>query len=90
MVDGMWQVADDSFPSYHLLPTTCYLFLSSQQFHLSTEIRERVGHKPGSVLYCKDVACYIFTIMRAVIYLGRLLPDASSGSKAAELVKDQP
>jgi len=28
--------------------------------------------------------------MRAVIYLGRLLPNASSGSFTAELVKDQP
>lgn len=28
--------------------------------------------------------------LTAVIYLGRLLPDASSGSKAVEPVKDQP
>ncbi len=36
--------------------------------------KERAGRKPGSVLHSNDVTG------RAVIYLGRLLPDASSGS----------
>lgn len=37
-------------------------------------IGERVGSKPGSVIYVKKI------YMMAVIYLGRLLPNASSGS----------
>ncbi len=36
--------------------------------------KERAGHKPGSVLHSSK------TTGRAVIYLGRLLPDASCGS----------
>jgi hypothetical protein len=38
-----------------------------------TKNKERAGHKPGSVLSTHSVK-------RAVIYLGHLLPDTSSGS----------
>ncbi len=41
--------------------------------------------KPGSVLSHRRQ-----TMRRAVIYLGRLLPNASSGSPTSEPVKDQP
>ncbi len=45
--------------------------------------KERVGHKPGSVPIKYDP-------MGGVIYLGRLLPNASSGSPTTERGKDQP
>ena len=42
-----------------------------------------MGHKPGSVLQTK------FIVKRVIIYLGRLLPNASGGF-ATRLEKDQP
>ncbi len=83
---GAWEPEKPRDARCYLIILTYYLDTSSH-FPMPKKKGERVGHKPGSVL---EMHKYTFYISRAVIYLGRLLPNASSGSHKAELEKDQP